>query len=630
MLSVPGLTSLDWPSLSSAERCTRTLVNLTRQVWDPHCTFETAIGAICSGAAWALDVERVSVWNHNPADSTLTCLESWDEVNQTHTGADDQESLLIDADAYMAMLQDVRSVSSVRPGEDSPRKVHRGVFPAFIQRFRLHAVLDAPACVGGELFGAICHESRQVDRIWTNEEATFAASMGDFVAMAYEISRRREAEDEIQHLRMHDAKTGLGNRDYMIELVRQRLLIPREEKQPAAIILVLVDSSNLSSWVHAPSAEDVMGRIADELHRLCGSQVELARVHSNKFAFLLTRDFAHGSAIDFAEQCLDQVHAVEWESAETVPAMFVGIAYAGQSKKDDPVTLLRQAEQAAQRAQVANSQGYEVYEPAHQDRLVERLRLERELRSALAHDEFVVHYQPEYDAEGKRWVAAEALLRWKQGDIVRSANEFIEVAESSGLMIPLGKFVLRQACREAAHWPPTRDGNNLELRINVSTRQFASRSLVQDIVAALQDSGLAPERLCLEITETTLLENIDAALVTLNALRAMRIHLAIDDFGTGFGSLVYLKQLPMNVLKIDRTFVSGLPENSVDMAIVSAIVGLARALDIDVIAEGVESIAQQQALSAMRVRRMQGWLYAKAMNQETLIEFVGMPAPHLN
>ncbi|MBL0163926.1 MAG: EAL domain-containing protein [Xanthomonadales bacterium] len=199
------------------------------------------------------------------------------------------------------------------------------------------------------------------------------------------------------------------------------------------------------------------------------------------------------------------------------------------------------------------------------------------------------------------------------------------MAESSGLMVPLGKFVLRQACRDAAQWPPTINGILLALRVNVSARQFASESLVDDIASALEDSGLSPDRLCLEITETTLMGSIDAALHTLNALRATGIHLAIDDFGTGFASLVYLKRLPIDILKIDRSFVCGLPQNRVDAAIVSAIVGLAGDLNLDVIAEGVESIEQQHALTTIGVRRMQGWLYARAMNQEALLEAIGVP-----
>ncbi len=621
--SLPDTTS--WPSLSPAERYTRALVNLTRTVWQSNCTFETAIGSICEGAAWALDVERVSVWRYDADAGTLNCLNSWDALTRIHSSDNNEEALAIDADAYMSTLQDVRVMSSVRSNLGAPPQVHRGVFNDFVRRIRTHAVIDAPACVGGKLYGAICHESRQADRVWTSEEATFAASMGDFVAMAFEVNRRSDAEEEVEHLLLHDAKTGLGNRDYMVELVRQRLAIPRGLEQPVAIILLLVDSSTISSSVHAPSAEDVMVRIAEELRQLCGPDVELARVHSNKFAFLLTRKVAQGTAIHFAERCLDCMEAVHWENAEAAPGMAVGIAYAGPGTNEDAAILLRQAEESAHRAQAANDHGYEVFEPTHHDMLVERLRMERVLRRALAHDEFEVYYQPEYDAGLQQWVAAEALLRWNQGDIVHAAGEFIEVAESSGLMVPLGKFVLRQACRDAARWCPTRDGNILALRVNVSARQFASKSLVDDIASALEDSGLSPDRLCLEITETTLMGCLDAALVTLDALRAMGVLFAIDDFGTGFGSLVYLRRLPIDVIKIDRTFVSGLPTSSVDAAIVSAIVGMAGELDIDVVAEGVESMDQQEALTAIGVRRMQGWLYAKAMKQDALLEVLGMP-----
>lgn len=614
-----------WPSLSPAERYTRTLVSLTREVWGARCTFETAIGAICEGAAWALDVERVSVWHYSRESGALNCLNSWDAVKRIHSVTDGQEVLAINADAYMATLQDVRFQSSQRPDCGAPREFHRGVFPDFIRRFRMNAVLDAPACAGGELLGAICHESCQAERVWTSEEATFAASMGDFVTMAYEIDRRHSAEAEVEHMLLHDVKTGLANRDYLLELIRQRLLMPHDAEQVVAIILVLVDSSSVASAAHAPSAEDVMVRIAEELRRLCSSEVDLARVHSNKFAFLLSRDAVQGKAVHLAERCLERLHSLDWENAETAPGMAVGIAFADQSTNNEPSALLRQAEEAAQRAQDANNHGYEVFEPAHHDKLVERLRLERLLRNALAQDEFEIYYQPEYDAVRRQWVAAEALLRWNHGGVVRAAGEFIEVAEASGLMIPLGKFVLRQACRDAAQWPLTCDGILLELRINVSARQFASESLAEDIASALEDSGLSPDRLCLEITETTLMGNIDAALCTMNTLRVTGIHLAIDDFGTGFASLVYLKKLPIDILKIDQTFVFGLPNNPVDAAIVSAIAGLANVLNIDVIAEGVETIEQQHALTAIGVRRMQGWLYAKAMKQDDLFALIATP-----
>jgi EAL domain-containing protein (putative c-di-GMP-specific phosphodiesterase class I) len=178
--------------------------------------------------------------------------------------------------------------------------------------------------------------------------------------------------------------------------------------------------------------------------------------------------------------------------------------------------------------------------------------------------------------------------------------------------------VLGQACRDAVQWPLLPDGGVASVRVNVSARQFDESGLVEDVAAALAETGLAASRLCLEITETTLMRDIDRALDVLQRLKRLGVSVAIDDFGTGYASLVYLKRLPVDVLKIDRSFVEGMPGAVADTAIVRAVVGLAASLGIDVIAEGVERLPQQQALQALGVRRMQGWLYGKAMDQASL------------
>jgi EAL domain-containing protein (putative c-di-GMP-specific phosphodiesterase class I) len=209
-------------------------------------------------------------------------------------------------------------------------------------------------------------------------------------------------------------------------------------------------------------------------------------------------------------------------------------------------------------------------------------------------------------------------LRWRKGDRLVVAGEFIAVLESSDLIFAVGRWVLRQACRDAAQWPAGPDGRPLDVRVNVSARQFDEGGLVEDLEAALQASGLDPGRLCLELTETTLMRDIDHALEILRHVRELGVRVAIDDFGTGYASLVYLKRLPIDVLKIDRTFVQGMPDDAADMAIVQAIVALADAFDIHVVAEGVESIAQRDALLAKGVHRMQGWFYGKAMPEDAL------------
>jgi EAL domain-containing protein (putative c-di-GMP-specific phosphodiesterase class I) len=284
---------------------------------------------------------------------------------------------------------------------------------------------------------------------------------------------------------------------------------------------------------------------------------------------------------------------------------------------------MRQAEETADRACGKDKFGYEVFDLEHHAALVERLRLERTLREAFANDEFELHYQPEYDASENHWVAAEALLRWRSGDRLVVAGAFIDVLESSGLILAMGSWVLHRACADAVQWPAFGSGAPPTVRVNVSARQFDDAGLVDDVARALAESGLAAERLCLEITETTLMRDVDHALDVLQQLKLSGVQIAIDDFGTGYASLVYLKRLPVDVLKIDRSFVEGMPGNAADTAIVKAVFGLAESLGIDVVAEGVERMEQKQALQAIGVRRMQGWLFATAMDHSSACKALG-------
>ena len=209
-------------------------------------------------------------------------------------------------------------------------------------------------------------------------------------------------------------------------------------------------------------------------------------------------------------------------------------------------------------------------------------------------------------------------MRWRHQGRLQAAAEFIEVLESSGQILSLGRWILHRACTDAAQWSGSPNQVAPTVRVNVSARQFEDASLSADVGDALATSGLAPERLCLEITETTLMRNIDHALGVLQQLKAIGVQVALDDFGTGYGSLVYLKRLPVDVIKIDRSFVDGLPGTTADTAIVKAVFGLAESMGLEVVAEGVERADQQLALQAIGVRRMQGWLFAKAMDQASL------------
>lgn len=613
----PVLAPLSTPGEPTAsERFTSALVTLTRAVWHPDCTFETAIASICRTAAEALQMERVSVWHYDAADPSLRCLHAYDAGTGGHAPPESLETLSLQGDNYIAALEDVRTLEAADIAADAELANSHLALRDYLQRHRIHAVLDAPAFVGGELQGVICHESILRVRQWTREETTFAASMGDYVAMAFEIARRRRAEAEVEHLRLHDAATGLPNCDYMTELIRQRFLgAPRRAGEVLAVVHVHVDvSGGVVMSAGAPTVDQVMVRIAGLLRSFTGEGAELARTGAEGFSFLVSTNPEKRTVVRLAEAVLVALQSMEWKSLEVDPSASVGIALAEPGAGQDAVVLLQQGREAAVRARAIERFGYAIYDAEHHASLVEGMRLERALRDGFAKGQFELHYQPEYDAQTGQWVAAESLLRWRVEGRLMVAGDFIGVLEPSRLMLAVGSWVLRQACQDAVRWPRTVDGRDVGVRVNVSARQFEEPGLADEVRVALEATGLDPGRLCLELTETTLMRDIDRAIEVLRELRETGVQVAIDDFGTGYASLVYLKRFPINALKIDRSFVQGIPDDPADLAIIQAVVRLAAAFDIDVVAEGVETHIQEDALMSIGVHRMQGWLYGKAVS----------------
>ncbi|MDQ3039007.1 MAG: GAF domain-containing protein, partial [Pseudomonadota bacterium] len=240
-------------SYSASERFNNALVTLTRKVWHADCTFETAIGAICEAAAKAMQVERVSVWQYDPAARLLRCLQAHAPSRGAKTLSEDLDTLALEGDDYIAALSYVRAlhVSDVELGAADPSGLVQ--LRDYLHKYRILTRLDAPACMDGELLGVMCLESVDQAREWSQEEVTFAASMGDYVAMAYQVARRREAEEEVRHLRLHDASTGLPNRDYMVEMVAQRLATHTTGSETLAVVHVRIDpTSGVAASATAP------------------------------------------------------------------------------------------------------------------------------------------------------------------------------------------------------------------------------------------------------------------------------------------------------------------------------------------------------------------------------------------
>jgi len=362
---------------------------------------------------------------------------------------------------------------------------------------------------------------------------------------------------------------------------------------------------------------DTLGHPAgDALLVEAGHRVQLAarghfvaRLGGDEFVVLQTvgedRDAIDRLARDILET-MALPHSIDGN--EFTPSTSIGIAIAPQDGSDGQ-TLLRNADLALYRAKEAGRGTYAFFEESLNERAQQRRQLETDLRLAIERDEFELHYQPLFDLEQNRICSFEALIRWNhptRGQI--SPADFIPIAEDTGLIVPIGAWVVREACAQAAHWP-----EHIRIAVNVSPVQFHRGALNETILRALADSRLAPARLEVEITESIFLEGSDATLKLLHSLRSLGVRVALDDFGTGYSSLSYLQSFPFDKLKIDRSFIQNLLTRDGASAIVRAITELAHALNIETTAEGVEETAQLMELRAHGCSSVQGFLFAEPM-----------------
>ena len=309
---------------------------------------------------------------------------------------------------------------------------------------------------------------------------------------------------------------------------------------------------------------------------------------------------------------------------EVVITVSIGIALSS-SRETDPAALLRAADTAMYAAKQTGKARYEVFQAAMGSRALEQLELEADLRRALERGELRLHYQPKVELGTGAVVGVEALVRWEHS--VRGMvppGEFIPVAEEMGLILPIGHWILQEACRQAREWREQHwAGGPIEVCVNVSARQFGHPGLVGEVARVLAETGLDPGCLVLEITESAVMEDAASTIATLRDLKDLGVRLAIDDFGTGYSSLAYLHRLPVDVLKIDRSFVDGLGREAEDTAIVRSVLGLAHSLGLQVVAEGVETAEQVEGLRALGCKIAQGYYFSRPLPPAALEELLG-------
>ncbi len=471
---------------------------------------------------------------------------------------------------------------------------------------------------GSEWRGEFCNKKKNGELYW---ESTVISSIKNaegvitnFIEIAEDITERRQAEERIHQLSYYDALTGMPNRMLYNDRLSLALASAQRTREMLAVLFLDLDrfkdiNDAMGHSIGDQLLKTVAGRLTDSVRK----EDTVTRLGSDEFTLLLPGMVQTEDAAGIAQKILEAVKKpLTLSGHEFNITASIGIAIY-PSDGEGAETMLKNASTAMYHAKEQGRNNYQFFTPALHTRTVEQMKRESSLHHALEREEFIVYYQPVVDVKTGRIVSSEALLRWQcpECGLVNPA-EFIGIAERTGLIVPIGEWVLRAACAQNkalqdAGLPP------LMVAVNLSARQFQQKNLVEMVEQALKDTGMDPRFLDLEVTESTAMKNVEAANYMMKRLVGLGVHLVIDDLGTGYSSLSYLKTFPIHALKIDRSFMQDVVTDPNDAAIVTAIISMSKGLKLKVVAEGVETTAQLEFLRSLGCDEAQGYLFGKPM-----------------
>ncbi len=487
---------------------------------------------------------------------------------------------------------------------------------------RLRGSLETAGSAGSTAFQEFRLRRNDGEYLWFEAALTNLTADPDvagIVANMRDITRRKNAEDRLAYAAEHDALTGLPNRT----LIHRRMerLQEQASRQPALTAVLFIDLDNFKD------INDTLGHeVGDQLLAGVGARLSQAvrdgdtvgRLGGDEFV-VLVHDAARVSAESVAERIhwlLDTPFEVPGSDVALQVTASIGIAEGALARAD----LLRDADIALYEAKATGKHCSVTFAPSMQEAITRHRAMDVDLQRALEDEQFFLQYQPTVDLSSGRFIGVEALLRWRHPDRgVIQPNDFIPALERTRLIVPVGEWVLRQACEQGERW--RRKGLIQTISVNVSAIQLERDRVIDDVNRALAASGLEPHRLIVEVTETALMNDVEATLTRLTLLKSLGVRLAIDDFGTGYSSLAYLRQLPIDVLKIDQSFVSGMLESRESTAIVHTLVQLGKVLGLTTVAEGIEHVEQRDQLQREGVDIGQGYLFSRPLDAAVIETF---------
>jgi diguanylate cyclase (GGDEF)-like protein/PAS domain S-box-containing protein len=450
-----------------------------------------------------------------------------------------------------------------------------------------------------------------------------------------DVTERKRAEEKIRHLAYYDGLTSLPNRQFFVEQLQRAIALARRHERLLAVLSIDLDQfKRINDTLGRQLGDELLLAVAQRLSQCVRSSDGLARLDSSaggqlarlggdEFSLLVLELASFHDATKVAQRVLEELQTpFRLGDNEVVVTASIGIALF-PNDADTPESLLQQADTAMHFAKEQGRKNYQFYGREMNATALERLSMETQLRRALDRGELILHYQPKVEARSGLTVGVEALVRWMHPELgMVGPNQFIPIAEESGLILPIGEWVLREACAQARRWqdqgyPP------LGMAVNIAGPHFQQPGLLRHVAEVLRSTGVAPGCLELEVTESMLMNRLDNTLDTLRRLKGMGVKLAMDDFGTGYSSLAYLKRFPLDTLKIDRSFIKDMPGSVSDATMVSAIIAMAHSLKLSVVAEGVERLEQLEFLKDKDCDLIQGYLVSRPQAAESLTPLLG-------